>query len=203
MYPNVHIAEDVQIGAFVIIGEPPRGSDPGALETHIGEHSIIRSHTIVYAGNMIGMFFQSGHGVLLREKNRIGERVSIGTHSVIEHNVQIGNNVRIHSNVFIPEYSVLGDDCWIGPCVVFTNARYPRSLQVKGHLRGPYIGEGAKIGAGAVLLPAISVGRNALIGAGAVVTKDVPDGSVVVGNPAREINRISDIAAYKTDGESL
>jgi len=196
IYPNVQLGQNRQIGAFVIIGTPPRGRTPGELQTLIGNHAVIRSHTVIYAGNIIGDNFQTGHGVMLREANQIGNNVSIGTHSIVEHHVQIGENVRIHSNTFIPEYSILEDNCWIGPCVVFTNARYPQSPEAKHNLKGPIIRSYAKIGAGAVLLPGITIGHHALIGAGAVVTSDVPDGGVVVSNPARVVKYLSEIAAY-------
>jgi acetyltransferase-like isoleucine patch superfamily enzyme len=187
------------VGEFVILGEPPRGCAPGELETIIGSEAVIRSHTVIYAGNVIGDHFQTGHGVLVREKNHIGHNVSIGSHSVIEHHVEVGDNVRIHSNTFIPEFSQLEDGCWVGPCVVFTNARYPRSPRVKESLRGPLVRSRAKIGAGAVLLPGVTIGRNALVGAGAVVVHDVPDGKVVVGSPARVINDLSKLSAYAVD----
>jgi acetyltransferase-like isoleucine patch superfamily enzyme len=85
--------------------------------------------------------------------------------------------------------------------VTFTNALYPRSPGAKADLRGPVLRAGAKVGAGAVLLPGVVIGRNALIGAGAVVVKDVADDAVVVGNPARMLRQVSEIAAYRT-GES-
>src|SRR5207302_11309531 len=139
------------------------------------------SHTVIYSGNQIGRGFQTGHGVVVREENEIGDDVSLGTGCVIEHHVRIGNNVRLHSNVFVPAYSVLEDGCWLGPNVVLTNAKYPRSARVKEHLVGPRIERGAKIGANATLLPGVRIGRDALVGAGAVVTRDVPEGAVVVG----------------------
>ncbi|MGB0383227.1 MAG: DapH/DapD/GlmU-related protein [Ardenticatenaceae bacterium] len=202
IYPNVRCDEGAKIATYVVVGEPPRGREPGELPTIIGPNATIRSHTVIYAGNVIGENFQTGHGVLVREKNKIGHNVSIGSHSVIEHHVEIGNQVRIHSNVFIPEFSVLEEECWIGPSVVFTNARYPRSTNVKKTLQGPHIQRGAKIGAGAVLLPGVTIGQNALVGAGAVVVKDVPAGAVVVGNPARVVNLIEEIDAYQVSSES-
>ncbi|MBI9097596.1 MAG: N-acetyltransferase [Spirochaetaceae bacterium] len=129
----------------------------------------------------------------MRELNTIGNNVSIGTLTVIEHHINIGNNVRIHSQVFIPEYSVLEDDSWIGPNVVLTNAKYPRSPDVKKNLNGPLIRQGAKIGANSTILPGIIIGKNALVGAGSVVTKNVPENGVVAGNPARLINTISSL----------
>jgi acetyltransferase-like isoleucine patch superfamily enzyme len=196
IYPNVAIGEEVNIGPWVIIGEPPRGMTAGELPTTIGAYAVIRSHTVVYAGNRIGNRFQTGHGVLIRELNEIGDNVSIGTHSVIEHHVQLADNVRIHSNVFIPEYSVIEAGAWVGPNAVFTNALYPLGRDVKKTLSGPHLLPGAKIGANATLLPGVIVGRNALVGAGAVVVRDVPDGKVVVGNPARIIKDVTEIEAY-------
>jgi len=125
--------------------------------------------------------------------------VSIGSHSVVEHHVTIADRVRIHSNVFIPEYSILDEGAWIGPCVVFTNALYPLSPDAKKTLKGPHVCAGAKIGANATLLPGITIGRNALVGAGAVVVNDVPDGKVVVGNPAHIIKDVFELRAYQTE----
>lgn len=196
IFPNVFFADEAQLGAFVILGEPPRGKIAGELETRIGARALIRSHTVIYAGNRIGDDFQTGHGVLIREENEIGNNVSIGSHTIVEHHVKIGNDVRLHSNVFVPEFSILEDGCWLGPNVVVTNARYPRSRGVRENLRGAHIKRNAKIGANATLLPGVVIGENALVGAGAVVTRDVPAGMVVVGNPARVIKRIEAIAEY-------
>lgn len=194
---GVSFAGEPVLGEFVIVGEPPRGKQPGELATRIGAGAVVRSHSVIYAGNVIGDDFQTGHGVLVREENRIGDHVSIGSHSIVEHHVTIGSNVRLHSNVFVPEYSILEDDCWLGPNVVVTNARYPKSPTVKDELRGAHIKQGAKIGANATLLPGVTIGKYALVGAGAVVTQDVPDGAVVVGNPARVLKQVREIAAYR------
>ena len=199
IYPNVHVASGAQIGEYVVIGVLPQGKEPGELETHIGPNAVIRSHTVIYAGNVIGANFQTGHGVMIRELNEFGDNVSVGTHSIVEHHVRIGNNVRVHSNAFIPEYSVLEDGAWVGPNVVFTNALYPLSQDAKKNLKGPHLLPGAKIGANATLLPGVVIGRNALVGAGAVVVRDVPDGKVVIGNPARVTKDVTDLAAYRAE----
>lgn len=190
---NVVLGQNCYVGQFVIIGEPPLNKKSGELKTFIGDNAIIRSHCIIYAGNSIGDCFQTGHGVMIREENKIGNNVSIGTNSVVEHHVIIGNNVRIHSQAFIPEYSVLEDGVWIGPNVVLTNAKYPLSRGVKTNLKGPVIKKNVIIGANATILPGIIIEENVLVGAGAVVTKDVSSGSVVVGNPAKKVNVMSNL----------
>jgi acetyltransferase-like isoleucine patch superfamily enzyme len=197
IYANVTLPKDAQLDDFVILGKPPRGKKPGELALSFGAGCVIRSHSIIYAGNSIGANFQTGHSVLIREENIIGDDVSVGTQSVVEHHISIGNGVRLHTRVFVPEYSVLGDGCWLGPGVMVTNARYPRSEGVKDRLIGAHIEEGAIIGANAVLLPGVRIGARALIGAGSVVTKDVAPGMVVAGNPARVINQIENIRFYK------
>lgn len=179
------------VGPFCVIGEESK--DAKTVATVVGAGALIRSHTVIYAGNVIGRRFQTGHGVLIRHTNVIGDDVSIGSHSVVEHNVRIGHRVRLHSHVLVPEYCVLAADAWLGPHVVLTNAKYPRSPRVKKQLRGVYVGRGAKIGANATILPGVRIGREALVGAGAVVTKDVPPRAVVVGNPARIINTVSNL----------
>jgi acetyltransferase-like isoleucine patch superfamily enzyme len=196
---NYIVHENVVLGAgsvvedYCIVGTPPRGVREGELETTIGDGAVIRSHTVIYAGNVIGRNFQTGNKVNIRESNRIGNNVSIGTLSVIEHHVEIADNVRIHTQAFIPEFSVLEEGCWIGPNVVLTNAKYPLSPGVKDQLAGPVIRRGAKIGANATILPGVVVGEDALVGAGAVVVHDVAAGAVVVGNPARVITQIADL----------
>ena len=193
IFANVTLGEGSVVEDFCIIGTPPRGKKDGEVATTIGEGAVIRSHTVVYAGNVIGKNFQTGNKVNIRESNRIGDNVSVGTLSVIEHHVEIADNVRIHTQVFIPEYSILEEGCWIGPNVVFTNAKYPLAPGVKDSLAGPTIRKGAKIGANVTLLPGVVIGENALVGAGAVVVRDVAPGAVVAGNPARVIRQISEL----------
>lgn len=150
---------------------------------------LLDSHTVIYAGNKIGINFQTGNKTNIRELNEIGDNVSIGTLSVVEHHVRIGNGVRIHSQVFIPEYSILEDECWLGPNVVLTNARYPKSLNSKNELKGVCVKSNAIIGANSTLLPGVIIGESAIVGAGSVVTKNIPNNAVVTGNQAEIINK--------------
>ena len=193
IYPNVVLGDDVVVEDFCIVGCPPRGAEPGEVETRVGSGAVIRSHTVIYAGNVIGEGFQTGNKANLRENNEIGDRVSIGTLSVVEHHVKIGHGVRIHTQVFVPEYTVLEDRCWLGPNVVVTNAKYPQSPGVKEQLLGAHVGRGAIVGANATLLPGVQLGERALVGAGSVVTRDVEAGGVWAGNPARQIKTLNEL----------
>ena len=90
IHPNVNFGEDVVVEDFCIIGLPFKGSKN--TKTIIGSGSIIRAGTYIYAGNQIGKNFQTGNKANIRELNKIGDDVSIGTLSAIEHHVTIGNN---------------------------------------------------------------------------------------------------------------
>jgi acetyltransferase-like isoleucine patch superfamily enzyme len=123
----------------------------------------------------------------------IGDDVKIGTFVEIQKGVKIGNFCKISSHSFICEGVTLEDGVFIGHNVVFTNDRYPRSTNEVGQLQSEadwvctptLVKRGASIGSGAVLLCGITIGEKAMVGAGSVVTKDVPPGSTVAGNPAR------------------
>jgi acetyltransferase-like isoleucine patch superfamily enzyme len=189
IHPGVTLAPDAVVEDFCVIGCPASGQ-AGDVRTVIGAGAVIRSFTVIYAGNVIGARFQTGNKANIREENVIGDDVSIGTNSVVEHHVRIGDGVRVHSQAFIPEYSVLEARAWVGPNAVLTNAKYPRSPGVKEALEGPVLEEGAMIGANATVLPGVRIGAGSLVGAGSVVARDVPPGVVVRGVPAEVIRDI-------------
>jgi len=189
IHPGVQLGDDVVVEDFCIIGAPFKGQPDGTV-TSIGSGAVIRSHTVIYAGNVIGDNFQTGNKANIRECNTIGNNVSIGTLSVVEHHVRIADDVRIHTQAFVPEYSILEEGCWLGPQVTVTNAKFPQSPDVKNQLSGAIIKRKAKIGAGCTLLPGVTIGENALVGAGSVVTRDVEPGSICAGNPAKFVRKI-------------
>ncbi len=123
----------------------------------------------------------------------IGDDSKIGTFVEIQKKARIGKRCKISSHTFICEGVTIEDEVFVGHNVTFTNDLYPRSVSQSGGLQteadwkciSTVVKKGASIGSGATLLCGITVGENAIIGAGSVVTKDVPAGATVAGNPAR------------------
>ena len=196
------IGENAKIGEYVLLGVEPRKP---AEKLVIGNNAVIRSHTVIYAGNKIGDNFQTGHGALIRENNVIGNNVSIGSHTVVERENIIEDDVRIHSHCFIPEFVIIKKKAWIGPRVTILNVLHPPCPRWEECAKNVVIEENAKIGGNVTILPRVKIGKNSLIGAGSVVTKDVPPDSVVAGNPARVIKKVKELECilgyYKTPYE--
>lgn len=118
---------------------------------------------------------------------KIGDNCNICSHCLIENDVIIGDNCAIKSGVQIWDGIILEDNVFIGGNVSFTNDRHPKSCAKEWKMERTLVKKGASIGAGAVILPGITIGENAIVGAGAVVVKDVPNNITVIGNPAREL----------------
>ena len=139
------------------------------------------------------------HGVQVRERAQLGQRCIVGKNTYIDFEVIVGNNVKIQNNSSLYHGLVIEDGVFIGPHVIFTNDLFPRAINPDGSLKSASDWEvgrtlvqyGSSIGAGAIVVTGITIGRWSLVGAGAVVTRDVPDHALVVGNPARVIGFVS------------
>jgi UDP-2-acetamido-3-amino-2,3-dideoxy-glucuronate N-acetyltransferase len=121
---------------------------------------------------------------------RIGADCNVCDHTFIEGNVVVGDRVTIKSGVYLWDGLRIEDDVFIGPQAAFTNDPFPRSRQ-QFECPVTTVRRGASIGAGAVILPGVTIGERAMIGAGAVVTRDIDADSVVAGNPARPLRTLA------------
>jgi acetyltransferase-like isoleucine patch superfamily enzyme len=129
----------------------------------------------------------------------IGDETKIGTFVEIQKGAKIGDRCKISSHTFICEGVTIESEVFIGHGVTFINDQYPRATSANGDLQTEVdwqcqrttVKRGATIGSGVTLLGGITVGENAMVGAGSVVTKDVPAGATVAGNPARIMNHFA------------
>jgi acetyltransferase-like isoleucine patch superfamily enzyme len=152
------------------------------------EDSPRRSLVNVRVGENVRIFnFVNAYGC------EIGDNTKVGAFVEIQRNAKIGRNCKISSHTFICEGVEIGDEVFVGHNVSFINDKFPRAAKADGSMltdadwtvQRTFVRKGATIGTGATILGGITVGERAVVGAGSVVTRDVPPGVVVAGNPAR------------------
>jgi UDP-2-acetamido-3-amino-2,3-dideoxy-glucuronate N-acetyltransferase len=135
------------------------------------------------------------HLAQIREEAQLGERCVIGRGAYIGTGVQLGDDVKVQNYALVYEPATVEDGAFIGPAVVLTNDRYPRSVAPDGSQKrgddweatGVTIGRGAAVGARSVVVSGVTIGAWSMVAAGAVVTRDVPPYALVAGVPARRI----------------
>jgi len=123
----------------------------------------------------------------------VGDDTKIGAFVEIQKGAQIGARCKVSSHTFICEGVNIRDEVFIGHGVTFINDRFPRATNVDGKLQteadwkcdSTLVEKGASIGSGATILCGVTIGERAIVGAGSVVTKSIPPGAIVAGNPAR------------------
>ena len=192
------IGDKTQIGDNAILGQQPRPSPTSTVHIgeplpacKIGQACRIGAGAIVYAGSTIGRESMVADQAFVREKCVIGDFVIIGRGVTVENNTAIGDYTKVQSGAYITAYMTIEDHVFIAPCVVTTNDNYMGRTQERfKHRKGATICHGARVGANAILLPGITIGREAFIAAGSVVTKDVPAGKLVMGVPARIVRDV-------------
>nr|WP_315254233.1 N-acetyltransferase [uncultured Duganella sp.] len=195
--PKARLGAGVRVGAFSIIHDDVDIGDGTVIESFceigypnplaggrplvIGAGSLIRSHSIFYAGSTFGARLLTGHRVTVRENTIAGVNLHLGTLCDIQGDCSIGDYVRCHSNVHIGKMSQVGNFVWIFPYVVLTNDPHPPSSVMQGCEIGDY----AALATMSVVLPGVKIGAHALVAAHSMVGKEVAPATVVGGNPAK------------------
>lgn len=142
---------------------------------------------------IIGAGTRVWHQAQIRERATLGDNCIVGKGAYIDFDVSIGSNVKIQNGVYVYHGASLQDGVFLGPGVIITNDKLPRAINPDGSLKSDadwqishtLIQCGASVGAGAVVLPGVTIGEFAMIGAGSVVAHDVPNHGLAYGNPAR------------------
>jgi UDP-2-acetamido-3-amino-2,3-dideoxy-glucuronate N-acetyltransferase len=160
-------------------------SDTRQESPFIHPHALVESEHIG-PGTRIWAFVHVLRGAV------IGANCNICDFTYIDEDVVIGDRVTLKGQMAVIDGMRIEDDVFIGPNATFVNDRFPRSRQRSWHCERMVIERGASIGGGATVLPGVTVGEGAMVGAGAVVTEDVPPFTVVVGNPARVVRKVTD-----------
>jgi len=197
VYPGTVLGEGCRILDYAVVGKQPtlgprstaKRDDLPPLE--LGAGTIVSTGAIVFAGTVIGERGIVGDQACVRERCTIGDDVVIGRGALVENDTTVGSLTKIQADAYVTAYTTVEERVFIAPRVITTNDNFMGRTEQRHALRkGPTIRHGARIGAGAVLCPAVEIGAEAFVGAGAVVVKDVPPRVVVVGNPALVLREV-------------
>jgi acetyltransferase-like isoleucine patch superfamily enzyme len=194
---GVTIEDGVEIFPGTYIGKRPKGAGATVRNIEYDEKVIIKENcsigpnAVIYYDVSIGKNTLIGDGASIREKVSIGDFCIIGRGTTIHYNTVIGNRTKIMDLTHITGNCNIGDDVFISVCVATTNDNSIGKLGYdKDRVIGPKISNGACIGAGANILPGVSIGEGAIIAASSVVTKNVPPYMLVAGFPARPVRKL-------------
>jgi len=193
---NVTIGDNVEIfpGAYIgkIPGGPSLSRKPRFRKSLvIGDNCSIGPNSVIYYDVKIGNNTLIGDGASIREQCRIGPSCVIGRYVTINYAVSIGSGTKIMDLAVITGNSTIGKNVFIAHSVVTANDNaIGRSGYNEKNIQGPTIGDGVSVGIGAILLPAVVIGKNATVAAGAVVARDVPENALVMGAPAKVVRRV-------------
>lgn len=187
IYDNVSIGDNTIVCNNCVLGEPINNyyyneeyENPPLV---IGANSLIRSHSIFYAGSVFGDNLQTGHRVMVREHTKAGSHCSFGSCTDIQGECKIGNYVRLHSLVNIGQGSEIGDFVFISPYTVLTNDPTPPSDTIAGVKVGNY----SQITASCVMLPGTVLGEHCMVAAHSTVGGTFEDYSFIGGSPAKRL----------------
>ena len=210
---GVQVGEDVFFGAYVVVHDGTVIGDGCSIEDHavlgkrprLARHSSARGDVgplrlgarvtvctgaVVFAGASVGDEAILGDQSYVRERASIGAGSVVGRGSVVDNDVELGERVRVQTDVYLTAFTLVEDDVFVGPGVTTTNDNTMARHGPETPCRGATLRRACRVGGGAVLVPGVEVGEEAFVAAGALVTRDVPPRAVVMGVPARVVREV-------------
>jgi acetyltransferase-like isoleucine patch superfamily enzyme len=198
VHPGTVVGARCVVQDAAVLGKPPAlaphstasrtDQDPLVLD----EGAIVCCSAVVFAGARVAAGAIVGDQAYVRERAVVGAGSVIGRGSAVDNDVEIGERVRVQTDVYLTAYSVVEDDVFLGPGVLTTNdstmARHDDDYPVVG----PAFRRACRVGGAAVILPRVEIGEEAFVAAGAVVTKDIPARGVAMGVPGRVVREVPD-----------
>lgn len=188
----------VELELAIPLIEPQVVQESMPVIARVAASAFVHPTATIEPGSSIGEGVRIWRHSQIRRGASVGEQCVIGKGVYVDHDVLIGARVKIENNASIFYGAVLEDGVFVGPYACLTNDRLPRAITPGGALKGEedwvagrtLVRYGASIGAGAVVVTGVTIGRWAMVGAGAVVTRDVPDHGLVLGTPARLVGHV-------------
>jgi UDP-2-acetamido-3-amino-2,3-dideoxy-glucuronate N-acetyltransferase len=192
------IGEETRLDDFAVIGKTPLRARNSILKAvvdlrpaRLGRGMLVGTAGTVYRGAELG------EGVLLADQATVRERVVVGDFTIIgrgvvvENDCRVGRYCKLETECYITAYSTLEDRVFVAPQVTTSNDRFiGRTEERFKHFRGVTVRKGGRIGAGAVILPGLTIGEDALVAAGSVLTRDVPPRMIFLGSPAKPLRPV-------------
>jgi acetyltransferase-like isoleucine patch superfamily enzyme len=198
LHEETELGSYSKIGTFAALGKKahPAPTSVNKSTAHLpplklGEGCIIGAHAVIYRGTTIGKQCLIADLSFVRENTDIGDFVIVGAHVTIENRVKVGSYTKIQTGAYITAAITIEDRVFIAPCVVTTNDNFMgRTEERFKHWGGATIRHGARVGAGATLLPNVEIGEESFVAAGSIVTRNVRPRTLVMGSPAKYLRDV-------------
>ena len=198
IHADTVVGDQVRIDDHATLGKRPmRAANSATTQEQelpalaVGGQSIVGTGVVLYRGAAIGEKVLMADLCTIRENVTVGRGTIVGRGVTVENVCTIGRYCKLESECYITAYSTLEDRVFVAPGVITSNDNFlGRTAERFKHFKGVTVRRGGRIGAGAVLLPGITVGEDGLVAAGSLVTRDVPPRTVVMGRPAKPLREV-------------
>jgi UDP-2-acetamido-3-amino-2,3-dideoxy-glucuronate N-acetyltransferase len=197
---DTRLGNGCRVGPMCVLGQRPSRARSSTLNIPedlsplvVSEGCYVGCMVVLYVSTKVGRECFIADMAQIRERCNIGDNVIVGRGVTVEQCCSIGQGSKLQSGAYVTALSEIGELVFVAPMVVTTNDNYMGRTEARfAHKKGFTARDGARIGAGAVILPGVTIGREGVVGAGGVLTRDCDDYKIVVGVPAREFRDVDD-----------